>query len=455
MCQRHGRQLKAKRSASTGVEKGYSGAYVVTGLRLRQQVDPISPWAVRRRLAKTSGTTVSPDICPDCLAEREILRREFEADTGMHFDKLEPSAPSASSSTQTERGTPLDPQQPPNILIGSTADNQTVTSAGATIAESPPNKFGSIVATDLGDMIDAIIVEHKGTLGKVISNIRNGMPDADWTGNLSRDLTKVSEAVASLPEDNIKSAPAFSRNINGRRSVILDTSPEALKDRARTMPELLDLLDAATEQFGLGHSDQVKDVVTAKSIQIPGNFPPTNPSTTSVSAGSVSTPPLTIAGLVSPLPSSPAIELSCDADSSDEVQSLNEESPDTKTTIMIAPPPANMEEAEATVLEGAPSMPVVAVPQQQATQESAPTETTMKIQQPSQQKEPKLRAKSIPAVKPLYTGTGKVRGPIRPKPSDVAQQQKQQRTFQQTWLRDAVSAERADRRSRSGNANKT
>ncbi|KAG9808564.1 hypothetical protein KCU98_g22114, partial [Aureobasidium melanogenum] len=116
-------------------------------------------------------------------------------------------------------------------------------------------------------------VEHSGSLDKVISNIRNGMPDSDWTQKLSRDLTKVSEAVASLPKDNIRHAPTFSRNINGRRSIILDASPDCLRKRAKTMPELLDLVDAATEEFSMASSKSREQKFNLDRPFMPGRFP--------------------------------------------------------------------------------------------------------------------------------------------------------------------------------------
>ncbi|KAK6001514.1 hypothetical protein QM012_002845 [Aureobasidium pullulans] len=273
MCYRHGRKLKLRKTVPAGMDRAFNGAYVPTGPQIRQQVDPLSPWAVGTRLAKTLQTAVSPDICPDCLAEQRIMEREtgtYERTSRVQADQ---PVKSTSSSVFTERGTPPEPDQPSNVLVGTTIDSQTVKVPGAAVSGLPPDKFGSIVATDLGDMIDAIIVEHSGSLGKVISNIRNGMPDSDWTQKLSRDLTKVSEAVASLPEDNIRHAPAFSRNISGRHSIILDASPDSLCKRAKAMPELLDLVDAATEEFSFTGSTRRDRTFNVDRPLVPGEFP--------------------------------------------------------------------------------------------------------------------------------------------------------------------------------------
>ncbi|KAH0336764.1 hypothetical protein KCU81_g8402, partial [Aureobasidium melanogenum] len=278
ICYRHGRKLKLRKGVPAGMDRAFSGAYIPTGHRIRQQVDPLSPWAIGTRLAKTSGTTVSPNICPDCLAEQRIMERETDMYEQTSRTRKGQPLRSASSSIFTERGTPPEPDQPSNVLVGTSVDNQIVKVPGATVSELPPDKFGGIVATDLGDMIDAIIVEHSGSLDKVISNIRNGMPDSDWTQKLSRDLTKVSEEVASLPKDNIRQAPAFSRNINGRRSIILDASPDCLRRRAKTMPDLLDLVDAATQEFGMMSSNSREQKFNLDRPLMPGEFP-NSPST--------------------------------------------------------------------------------------------------------------------------------------------------------------------------------
>lgn len=81
MCLRHGRKLaprKRDKTTTNGLEKSISGALVPTGRRLRHQVDALSPdTTFAQYLTKQEGTTVSPEICPDCIAEQEILAREL------------------------------------------------------------------------------------------------------------------------------------------------------------------------------------------------------------------------------------------------------------------------------------------------------------------------------------------------------------------------------------------
>jgi hypothetical protein len=451
MCYRHGRKLKLRRSIPTGMDKASSGAYIPTGPMIGQQVDPLSPWAVRRRLAKTSGTTVSPDICPDCLAEQRILEREIETTTRTPRTRADQPVKSTSSSIFTEPGTPPESDQPSNVIVGTTIDNQTIQIPGATVADLPPDKFGGIVATDLGDMIDAIIVEHSGSLGKVISNIRNGMPDSDWTQKLSRDLAKVSEAVATLPEDEVRQAPAFTRNINGRRSIILDASPDSLRRRAKTMPELLDLVEAATEEFGMRNSNNRYQEFNLDRPRMPGDFPHTpsarsftvdSPAVSSVVQSASSAPSESSVLPVTP-PQAPRTVLR--SDPSVASNPVLKAAPIPGSATSIEAPTLEADEDEATLVDSEISLPSLDSPvksnQGQSISDGSST---------AQQRSRIPKATTVPLIRPSYAWSDTLRpDPAKPKPSIVAKQHQQQRTFQQGWLREAAVIERAERRSRS------
>ncbi|KAH0288500.1 hypothetical protein KCU62_g5049, partial [Aureobasidium sp. EXF-3399] len=451
MCYRHGRKLKIRTSVPAGMDKASSGSYIPTGPMIRQQVDPLSPWAFGRRLAKTSGTTVSPDICSDCLAEQRILEREVESST--RTPRTLPVQPlkSASSSIYTEPGTPPESGQSSNVLVGTTIDNQTIQVPGATVSDLPPDKFGGIVATDLGDMIDAIIVEHSGSLGKVISNIRNGMPDSDWTQKLSRDLAKVSEAVATLPEDDIRQAPAFSRNINGRRSIILDASPDALRRRAKTMPELLDLVEAATEEFGISSSNVPRRKFSLDQIRMPGDFPHTPSTHSSTTIDSPAARPA-----MQPA-SSAQSEASISAITPQALETVRRSGPSvaanqalkvqpvTTSVIAIEPSTSEADEDEATLVEHELLLPSV-----NSSTKSQQGQNTSGEASTAQQRSRIPKASAIPLARPLYASSDTPRSdPAELNPSVVAKQYQYQRTFQQGWLREAAVIERAQRRSRS------
>ena len=115
VCSRHGRNLAPRRkqnvTTTEGLERSISGAYIPIGHRLRHQVDVLSPWTVFGRcLAKQDGTTVSPEICPDCAAEHDILNRELsESSQPSTANRASANSEGTSlgpSSTITERGTP-------------------------------------------------------------------------------------------------------------------------------------------------------------------------------------------------------------------------------------------------------------------------------------------------------------------------------------------------------------
>ncbi|PNS13843.1 OV-16 antigen [Sphaceloma murrayae] len=107
--------------------------------------------------------------------------------------------------------------------------------------------MATLVAADLGDMIDAIIIEHRGTLNRVITNLRNRAPNMDSFKQISEDLAKVSTTMSTM-----RSGRADTSNDNkGRYSVILDTPPDFLKSRTRSVPDLIDYIDSAAKDLGI------------------------------------------------------------------------------------------------------------------------------------------------------------------------------------------------------------
>ncbi|KAK8200780.1 hypothetical protein M8818_006096 [Zalaria obscura] len=64
--------------------------------------------------------------------------------------------------------------------------------------DMPMDKVGSVIAADLGDLLDAIIIEHRGTLDRVITNLRNGTPDGLTYQTMAQDLASLSTSMAGL-----------------------------------------------------------------------------------------------------------------------------------------------------------------------------------------------------------------------------------------------------------------
>ncbi|GAB7345406.1 hypothetical protein MBLNU457_3745t1 [Dothideomycetes sp. NU457] len=276
MCPQHGRKLKPKARAGPaigGLDKGLNGAYIPSGRRIRHQVESTSPWFILANpLTKTEGTSVSPEPCVDCLAETEIKRRE-QSDHGAEAPMAEHGVGDAGlfihdehGSTTTEPGTPLDEAIKGPSIIGTADEHQTVNLPGAAVADARPHQIGTLVAADLGDMIDAIIIEHRGALEMVITNLKNGPPGRTEMDQLSNEMASVS--------DSLRSADTRTRAVldhNQNFSIILDTPPEFLRSRTKSMPDLLDFVESAARELGVDLSrkqDRQPDRMEQPTIQI-------------------------------------------------------------------------------------------------------------------------------------------------------------------------------------------
>ena len=254
-CPRHGRRLNpGKSNAATieGLDKGLSGVYIPSGRRIRHQVELTSPWRfLEKLLTKTEGTSLSPEPCPDCLAEEEIRKREeaegsTSANAGAPVPDLHVSLhEEEASSIITEPGTPLPEALVGSSLIGTSEEHEVVYLPGAAVSDAGAHQAGTLVAADLGDMIDAIIIEHRGSLNHVITNLRNGTPGPPEMQNLSRELSTVSDAIRS-----VDSSTCMKVDAEQRFSVILDTPPEFLRSRTKSIPDLLDFIDSAAHELG-------------------------------------------------------------------------------------------------------------------------------------------------------------------------------------------------------------
>ncbi|KAJ9622348.1 hypothetical protein H2203_006566 [Taxawa tesnikishii (nom. ined.)] len=294
MCPRHGRRLVRRASGlgatTDGTERSISGAYVPVGIHIRGQVEATSPWAVPMKnafLTKREGTILSPEICPDCLAEQKIKRRETlelleeraaavrqrdlqrestrESDQtvlGPDDSRLPLStagtsrAGSMNSGSMTaQRGStgPHSYTSHKSSLNFSDAGPRTDGSSSSSV-ELPLNRVGNVIAADLGEMLDAVIIEHRGVLDRVITNLKDGVPDNSKMQRLSRDVAQVSGTLASLQSGesrSIYSTEPTALQAYGRASMILDSPPHTLRERTRSVPDLLELIDVVGETIRL------------------------------------------------------------------------------------------------------------------------------------------------------------------------------------------------------------
>ena len=265
MCSRHGRRLVPKRGSRTatteGMDRGFNGAYLPSSRRLRHQVDSTSPWHVlAKSLTKQEGTSISPDICPDCLAEQDIKRREDLESS--RYDGPTSTDPNESrndldrASIMTEPGTPVLEEHRNATIVGSSTDHQIVGLPGAAVSGLPQDHVGTVVAADLGNIIDAIIIEHRGTLDRVITNMRGNTSQPDKLQQLSEELARVSKAVSSIQSTKIYVLPQDHQVPNQKSgySIILDTPPEFLRTRTKSIPDLIEYIDSAARDLGLGET---------------------------------------------------------------------------------------------------------------------------------------------------------------------------------------------------------
>lgn len=309
MCPQHGRKLKPKaraRPALGGMDKGLNGAYIPSGRRIRHQVESTSPWFILASpLTKTEGTSVSPEPCADCLAEAEIKRREQSPhgpETPAAAQDIENGSlfvHDEQGSTITEPGTPLHEAMNDPSIIGTAEEHQTFNIPGAAVADARPHQIGTLVAADLGDMIDAIIIEHRGALDMVITNLKNGTPGRTEMDQLSNEIASVS--------DSLRSADTRPRAIldhNQSFSIILDTPLEFLRSRTRSVPDLLDFVESAARELGVDLSrkkDKQPEQIEQPTLQIVPSGDSQSMVSTPMDAGSnISLAPSTI-GAASPL----------------------------------------------------------------------------------------------------------------------------------------------------------
>ncbi|KAK3711728.1 hypothetical protein LTR37_009505 [Vermiconidia calcicola] len=238
-CVRHGRKpIPLKRPVDVtrdSVEKSRSGAYIPTGLTKMRQMEATSPWVGphSKYLTKTAdakaGTGASSDPCPDCVGELNIKRRELQHGSAATVQR--PNKAYARPPSFIEAATPL--QQP-------SAQSQRVSSAS-----QESNEEDMVVSKDLGDDLDAVIVEHRGDLRRVVLNARHGKPTIQKMQRLSKELAQVSNSIAFTGISHASaSTPAA-----GERAVVLDSRRDI---RISSVPVLLDMIDEAADEIHLG-----------------------------------------------------------------------------------------------------------------------------------------------------------------------------------------------------------
>ncbi|KAM0717076.1 hypothetical protein Q7P37_006928 [Cladosporium fusiforme] len=161
-------------------------------------LEATSPWSFVDRAKRSHAEYV----CPDCAAEQALKRREtaIERDETLHaasrYHGGAPSLPTAASSKLPKRDTPL------------------------TTETYLPNNTNAIV-----------VVQHEGTLDRVVTDPRKGPLTRDSSRRLSDNLAKVSKAVAELGSvvEDAAVANAHSRPSSGLQTKKPSTMTELLQ----------------------------------------------------------------------------------------------------------------------------------------------------------------------------------------------------------------------------------
>ncbi|RMY17110.1 hypothetical protein D0866_13560 [Hortaea werneckii] len=260
------------------VEQSRSGAYVPTGMKTRRQVEATSQWAVGSKPSREKGS----DACPDCVAELGIRRREAmqtvmrpiegsrDVSTTEEAVTAEPQSPLiAPRALQTGHssmllgawgpcrrdasGHALPPSQQPTPLANTVCPSPRLRD----ISNSSADDFGDlIISQDLGNGLDAAVLERKGELESVIVNSRLGRPTVEVLQRLSRELLMASHQLAFAGSDS----KALAVQTTHQRSAIFSTSAPRRQEH-HSVSELMGLIDNAIHNITPRHVEELTTLV--------------------------------------------------------------------------------------------------------------------------------------------------------------------------------------------------
>ncbi|GIZ40317.1 hypothetical protein CKM354_000366100 [Cercospora kikuchii] len=236
-CFRHGRKITTFKGTRDLYDQGGRGQYVAAGFDEPRNVDATSPYLVHN-LTKYSRALDRDDACPDCVAE---LRREPEVENpssaempiaskwlqdhstfefnieqkgtdsagilrSLHNTNGAAMIPSLGRKSCQEEDdtecTSLDtPKDSQMIAADEDHDNSSpdLSEHAAATDSNGDDRLkdeGKMVLTsDLGEGLDAVILERGGRLERVIMNLRKNTPTVAALLRLSRELIQVADAL--------------------------------------------------------------------------------------------------------------------------------------------------------------------------------------------------------------------------------------------------------------------
>ncbi|CAK1355578.1 hypothetical protein CB0940_00707 [Cercospora beticola] len=239
-CFRHGRQMTTFKGTRDLYDQGGRGQYVAAGFDEPRNVDATSPYLVHN-LTRYSRALDRDDACPDCVAELSIRRREPEAenpscaempiasnllqDHSTFEDNIEQKGTDSAGILRSLHNTNGPAVIPPLGQKSCQVEDDTDSTSLDALKESrmtaadedrrgrSPNPSGyaatsdsngddrlededkMVLTSDLGEGLDAVILERGGRLERVIMNLRKNTPTVAALLRLSRELIQVADAL--------------------------------------------------------------------------------------------------------------------------------------------------------------------------------------------------------------------------------------------------------------------
>lgn len=259
-CVRHGRKrplpstVKQPAGARDMMAKSRSGAYIPTGLTKRRQMEATSPWVVpSNSLTKTDATKPDDgsDACPDCVAELSIKRRE------LNYGSIE------TIKRPTDHIAQITTKPAVDGSISSMKRADLPSTEDSNMYESEDD--GLVGSRDLGEGLDAIIVENKGELRRVVVNARKGQPTIETMQRLSQELAKVSNSIA-FASVHQPSAGTANKHQTNQCAVLVDSGSTVQNTRLSSVPELLDMIDQAANEIHLNTGKLTEHYVRRRDV---------------------------------------------------------------------------------------------------------------------------------------------------------------------------------------------
>ncbi|KAK3078723.1 hypothetical protein LTS18_006788 [Coniosporium uncinatum] len=265
------------------IERGPNGAIILVGPKIRGQNDVTSPYGGYADLEETV-----PMLCQAC--QEEFLRhsqdvnnnaletfmrgfvdalqdtdspgRKAEMFPSVSPEPVQPrderkSTTQMSNASSNESTSPRTTDQHDRSHmrtedLRSASRHSAVPSRAPSIATVGVDSMSGGIATDILQIIDTILDEHRNTINNVIANLQHAEPSLEQIRRLLVELIQVQ--LAREGERFIPPAPTPSRDIreaNDRSAPSLDDPPALLRRRTRSVPDLLQLVETAAEELGV------------------------------------------------------------------------------------------------------------------------------------------------------------------------------------------------------------